>query len=144
MLRQTKKPSSFAVKVPERSNHLFLLSIWWTRYSDICTIIELKELNWLCKHMKNVRSSQPCISMNFVLNSAKHKFLSHVSIVKQIKRLKSLQKAEAYLKPKRASVMQLFYEYIQRLTIFTVSAPSQTFNWVIYRPTKILKFSKWT
>ena len=31
--------------------------------------------------MKNVRSSQSCISMNFVLNPAKHKFLLHVSIV---------------------------------------------------------------
>ena len=36
-----------------------------SRFSDICTIMELKELNWLCKHMKNVRNSQPCISMNF-------------------------------------------------------------------------------
>ena len=29
------------------------------------TIMELKELIWLCKHMKNVRSSQPCTLMNF-------------------------------------------------------------------------------
>ena len=29
------------------------------------------DFNWLSKHKKNVRSSQPCISMNFVLNSAK-------------------------------------------------------------------------
>ena len=36
-----------------------------SRFSDICTIMELKELNWLCKHMKNVRSRQPCILMNF-------------------------------------------------------------------------------
>ena len=34
--------------------------------------------------MKTVRSSQPCLLMNFVLNSAKHKFFFHVSIVKQI------------------------------------------------------------
>ena len=27
--------------------------------------MELKELNWLCKRMKTVRSSQPCISINF-------------------------------------------------------------------------------
>ena len=47
------------------------------RFSDICTIMELKELNWLCKHMKNVRSSQPCMSMNF---SREAQFL-HVSIV---------------------------------------------------------------
>ena len=61
-----------------------------SRYSDanynsdaihICTIMELKELNSLSKQMKNVRSSQPRISMNFVLNSAKSKFF-HVSIVK--------------------------------------------------------------
>ena len=35
-----------------------------SRFSDICTIMELKQLNWFCKHMKNVRSSQPFISMN--------------------------------------------------------------------------------
>ena len=38
-------------------------------------------LNWLCKHMKNVRSRQPCISMSFALNSVKHKFFPE-SIVK--------------------------------------------------------------
>ena len=37
----------------------------------------IKKLNWLCKHMKNVRRSQPCISMIFF---SKHKFF-HVSIV---------------------------------------------------------------
>ena len=31
--------------------------------------------------------------------------------VKEIKRLMSLQKAEAYLEPKRASAMELFCEY---------------------------------
>ena len=51
-----------------------------SRFSDICTILELKEFNWLCKHMKNVRSSQLSISRNLVLNSVKHKFF-HVSIV---------------------------------------------------------------
>ena len=39
--------------------------------------------------MKYVRSSQPCISMNFVLNSTKHKFF-HVSIVKELLRKDSL------------------------------------------------------
>ena len=28
-------------------------------------VIELKEFNWLCKHIKNVSSSQPYISMNY-------------------------------------------------------------------------------
>ena len=67
MLKQ--KPTQ-VLKVTERSNHSFDES----RFSDSCTITELKELNLLCKHMKNVRSSQPCISMNFVLNSAKLEF----------------------------------------------------------------------
>ena len=45
------------------------------RFSDICTIIELKELNCLCKHTKNVRSSQSCISMNFYTELSKEKVL---------------------------------------------------------------------
>ena len=36
-----------------------------SRFSDICTIMELKKLNLLCKHVKNIKSSEPCISMNF-------------------------------------------------------------------------------
>ena len=34
------------------------------------------------------------------------------------KRLKSLQKGEAYLGPKRASTMEIFCEYTERLIIF--------------------------
>ena len=45
-----------------------------------------------------------------------------------------------HLQPKRASTMELFCEYTKRLTIFTIKAPSQMFDWV--RPPKILKFSK--
>ena len=48
-----------------------------SRLSDICMTIGLKELNWLCKHMKNVRSSQPCILMN----SVKYRFFGgHVFV----------------------------------------------------------------
>ena len=75
---KAKTNSSFVGKVTERSNYSFLL-FGESRFSDICTILELKEPNWLCKHMKNVRSSQTCISMNLVLTSVKHKFF-HVSI----------------------------------------------------------------
>ena len=35
----------------------------------------------------------------------------NVKYFKEIKRLKSLQKAEAYLEPKQASMMEPFYEY---------------------------------
>ena len=38
---QTKTKSSSAVKVIERSNHSFLLSINESPFSDICTIMEL-------------------------------------------------------------------------------------------------------
>ena len=68
MLKKTN--SSFVGKVTERSNHSFLL-FDESRFSDIPAIIELKELNSWCKHMKNVRSSQPCISKNFSTDSSK-------------------------------------------------------------------------
>ena len=42
-----------------------------SRFSDICAIMELKELNLLCKHMKIVRSSQPCISVNICTEFSK-------------------------------------------------------------------------
>ena len=51
-----------------------------SRFSDICTIIQVKELNWLCKHTKNVKSSQPCISMNFCTELSKEQVF-HVSIL---------------------------------------------------------------
>ena len=33
--------------------------------------MELKELNWLYNHMKNVKGSEPCISMNFCTKFSK-------------------------------------------------------------------------
>ena len=65
---KTKTKSNFAVKVTERNKHSFDVSgilFDESGFSDICTIMKLKELNCLCKYMKNVRSNQPCISMNF-------------------------------------------------------------------------------
>ena len=47
-----------------------------SQFSDIYTIIELKEPNWLCKRMKNVRSNQPCISMNFCIESSSFMWVS--------------------------------------------------------------------
>ena len=46
-------------------------------------IIELKELHWLCKHIKNVRSSQSCVSINFCTESSSSMWLSliHISII---------------------------------------------------------------
>ena len=68
--------------------------------------------------------------------------LKEVKYFKEINCLKSLQKAEAYLEPKRISTMELFCEYTERLTIFAIKAPSKILNWVIYRSPEILKFSK--
>ena len=72
---ETKTNLSFAVKVTERSNHSFYCLFDESRFSDICRIMELKELNSLCKHMKNVRCSQPCISMNFCTEFSKAQVL---------------------------------------------------------------------
>ena len=65
----------------------------------------------------------------FKKNNNRFQEFYNVKYFKEIKRLKSLQKKEAYLEPKRASTMQLFCEYMM-------------FDWVIYRPLKILKFLK--
>ena len=55
-------------------------------FSGICTIIELNELNWLCKHMKNFRRNQPCILMNFCteLSSSMWVSLNRKSIAVQM------------------------------------------------------------
>ena len=37
--------------------------------------MELKKLNLLCKHIKNVRNNQPCTSMNFCTEFSKAKVL---------------------------------------------------------------------
>ena len=58
---KTKTNSSFAVSYWKKQPSIFTAYLM----NDICTIIELKELNCLCKHTKKVRSSQSCISMNF-------------------------------------------------------------------------------
>ena len=62
---KTKTNSNFTVKVTERSNHTILLFTWWIMFFRHLYDNGIKELNWLCKHMKNVRSSYPCISMSF-------------------------------------------------------------------------------
>ena len=54
----------------------------------------------------------------------------------------SLQKPEAYLEPKQASTIELFVKILFLLTIFAIKVPSYMVDWVIYRPPKILKFSK--
>ena len=74
---KTKTNWSFAVKVTEEATIHFYCLLDESRFSDICTIIELKELNWLCKHKK---------ATNFVFQwifSVKSRFF-HVSIVNQV------------------------------------------------------------
>ena len=77
---KTKTNSSFAVKVTGKSNHSFYCLFDESRSSDICTIMELKELNWLCKHMKTSEAANLVLRWIFVLNSVKCKFF-HVSIL---------------------------------------------------------------
>ena len=57
----------------------FLLSIWYeSHFSNTVLIMECIELNWLCEHIKKIRSSKPAIP---VLNWVKQQSLL-VSIVK--------------------------------------------------------------
>ena len=70
----------------EANIHLYCL-FGESCFSDICTIIELKEINWLCKHMENVIGSQPCISMNFCTESSYSTWVS--LIVKKFEKVNS-------------------------------------------------------
>ena len=60
--------------------------------------------------------------LNFHIITPRFQDSYSVKCFKVIKHLKSIQKAEAYLQPKRESMMQLFYEYTERLTIFAIDA----------------------
>ena len=51
MLRQ-KPTQVLPQKLLKEATIYFYCLFDESRFSDICTIMELKELNWLCKHMK--------------------------------------------------------------------------------------------
>ena len=62
VLRQKKTNPNFGVKLAERSSHPFLLSILVNHiFQTFVLIMECIELNWLCKHINKIRSSQPAI-----------------------------------------------------------------------------------
>ena len=69
MLRQ-KLAQIYSKLLKEATIHVYCL-FDESRFSNNCIIIELKELNWLCKHIKKVRNSQPYISMNFCTEFSK-------------------------------------------------------------------------
>ena len=72
-----KNQLKFCRKSYWKKQHLFLLYTWWIRFSDICTTVELKEFNWLCKHMKTSEAANLVFQWIF---SVKHKFF-HVNII---------------------------------------------------------------
>ena len=55
---KTKTNPNFAVKLAGRSNHLFLLSIWWITFQTFLLLMRdiqcIIELNWLCEHIKKI------------------------------------------------------------------------------------------
>ena len=72
------------IKLAGRSNHSFLQPFWWiTFFKHICALNSVMEciieLNWLWKHIKKVRTSQPGI---LVLNCS-----SYIYIYIYIKRI---------------------------------------------------------
>ena len=77
MLRQKPTPS-LPLKLRKEANIRFYCLFDKSPFPDNSTVIELKELNWLYNHMKNVRSRQPCISMNFCTEFSKVQGFSSV------------------------------------------------------------------
>ena len=77
-----KNQLKFCCKFAERSNHSFLLPIWWITFFQTSVILirvmECIEHNWLYIHMKKVRSSQ---AANLVLHWAKKSFSLWVSLI---------------------------------------------------------------
>ena len=66
-------------KLLKEANIYFYCLLDESRFSDICTIMELKELNWLCKHMKTSEAANLVLQWIFVLNSVhfnKKKYLT--------------------------------------------------------------------
>ena len=68
--------------------------------------------------------------------------------VKYIKKMKDLQlQWRAYLELKRASMIKLLCEnnkLIKAVNYFCKKTASEMFNWVLNRPLKIMKFSRWS
>ena len=65
------------IKLAGRSNHSFLQPFWWiTFFKHICALNSVMEciieLNWLWKHIKKVRTSQPGI---LVLNCSSYIYI---------------------------------------------------------------------
>ena len=65
-------------------------------------------VNWLCKHMKNIRSSQPCISMNFCNEFSKGQVFYPVSIVNKLTELNERDNTKAFVH--RCSLVQLLWK----------------------------------
>ena len=64
--------------------------------------------------------------------------LKQVKYFKEIKDLKSVQvKAEVYLEPNWVSMMKIFSENNQQVTIFAKKTPSYVFDWVLQDEPKI-------
>ena len=79
MLRQKPNQVLPQMLLKEATIHFYCL-LDESCFSDNCTIKELKELNWLWRHMKNVRSSQPCISMNVCTESSSSIWVSLIEL----------------------------------------------------------------
>ena len=73
-----------------------LIAVWWIKRSKVLLLI-YRLITDLFQEVE--------------LTDFKNLYCN-VKYFKETKRLKNLQKAEAYLEPKQASMMELFYEYI--------------------------------
>ena len=83
MLRQKPTQVLLLKLLKEATIHFYCL-FDELHFPDICAIMELKEVNWLCKHIMMSEAANLIFQWIFVLNSVKHRFL-HLSIVKKLK-----------------------------------------------------------
>ena len=63
MLRQKPIPDLSQKLLKEATTHFYYI-FDESRFSDLCTIMELKELNWLCKQTYEKRQKQPTLYFN--------------------------------------------------------------------------------
>ena len=77
---KTKANPNFAVKLAERSNRSFCCLLMNQIFQSSVPLYVCIELNWLCKHLENIRSSQPAIPFTELSETQ----LCPVSIVRKI------------------------------------------------------------
>ena len=95
MLRQ-KPTQILPLKLLKEATIPFYCLFDESHFSEICTIMELKEINWLCKHMSD--AANLAFQWIFVLNSVKHMWLSLKNFITATAKEKMWMESCLYMK----------------------------------------------